>query len=163
MRPPRSAGAPAGAAGTPRPRGRSRGLPDAVVAVLLTTLRGRASVSRRRWRAPRRGRAMRTRWNWAVVAGRSPRAAEGSVRAKNGLLSGVSALPGCVAAARGRDPVFAVVLNDFVTPRAPSEAEDALAPRLAAYGGERDRLASPAVSGHRSEVERGEEVRAPVP
>ncbi|MGW1677432.1 D-alanyl-D-alanine carboxypeptidase/D-alanyl-D-alanine endopeptidase [Saccharopolyspora sp. NPDC002376] len=64
-------------------------------------------------------------------------AAENNVHAKTGSLTGVTSLSGYVTAANGRDLVFSVLFNDFVSD-APQDLEDAIAIRLAEYRGADD-------------------------
>ncbi|MER6988485.1 D-alanyl-D-alanine carboxypeptidase/D-alanyl-D-alanine-endopeptidase [Saccharopolyspora hirsuta] len=64
-------------------------------------------------------------------------AAENNVRAKTGSLTGVTSLSGYVTAANGRELVFSVVFNDFVSD-SPKDLEDAIAIRLAEYRGADD-------------------------
>ncbi|WP_169515779.1 D-alanyl-D-alanine carboxypeptidase/D-alanyl-D-alanine endopeptidase [Amycolatopsis nigrescens] len=70
-------------------------------------------------------------------------AAEGKVHAKTGSLTGVSALSGYVTAADGTELVFAMVANQ--TLRSSRPLEDAVAVRLAQYGGAVDPPRRPAV------------------
>ena len=64
-------------------------------------------------------------------------AAENNVHAKTGSLTGVTALSGYVTAANGRELVFSLLFNDFVSD-SPTDLEDAVAVRLARYNGEKD-------------------------
>ncbi|MER5389125.1 D-alanyl-D-alanine carboxypeptidase/D-alanyl-D-alanine-endopeptidase [Saccharopolyspora sp. NPDC002686] len=64
-------------------------------------------------------------------------AAENNVHAKTGSLTGVTSLSGYVTAANGRELVFSVMFNDFVSD-APQDLEDAIAIRLAEYRGADD-------------------------
>ncbi|MER7079862.1 D-alanyl-D-alanine carboxypeptidase / D-alanyl-D-alanine-endopeptidase (penicillin-binding protein 4) [Saccharopolyspora kobensis] len=64
-------------------------------------------------------------------------AAENNVRAKTGSLTGVTSLSGYVTTAGGRELVFSVVFNDFVS-GSPKDLEDAIAVRLAEYRGAED-------------------------
>lgn len=57
-------------------------------------------------------------------------AAANNVHGKTGSLTGVSALSGYVTDADGRDLVFSIVLNDYLSGK-PSDLEDAIAVRLA--------------------------------
>lgn len=57
-------------------------------------------------------------------------AAANNVHAKTGSLTGASALSGYVTDADGRDLVFSVMINDYVSGK-PSDIEDAIAIRLA--------------------------------
>jgi D-alanyl-D-alanine carboxypeptidase/D-alanyl-D-alanine-endopeptidase (penicillin-binding protein 4) len=64
-------------------------------------------------------------------------AAANNVHAKTGSLTGVTSLSGYVTAAGGRELVFSVVFNDFLT-SSPRDLEDAIAIRLAEYAGATD-------------------------
>ncbi|MGP4020202.1 D-alanyl-D-alanine carboxypeptidase/D-alanyl-D-alanine endopeptidase [Saccharopolyspora sp. 5N708] len=64
-------------------------------------------------------------------------AAANNVHAKTGSLTGVTALSGYVTAANGRQLVFSVLFNDFLT-SSPKDLEDAIAIRLAEYNGAQD-------------------------
>lgn len=63
--------------------------------------------------------------------------AENNVHAKTGSLTGVSSLSGYVTTAANRQLVFSVLFNDFLTD-SPTDLEDAIAVRLATYGGAGD-------------------------
>lgn len=80
-------------------------------------------------------------------------AAEGAVRAKTGSLTGASSLSGYVTSADGRELAFSVLLNDYVS-AAPQDLEDAIAIRLAKYGGEGDRRAGAPGQSHSGTAER---------
>ncbi|PKW19324.1 D-alanyl-D-alanine carboxypeptidase/D-alanyl-D-alanine endopeptidase [Saccharopolyspora spinosa] len=64
-------------------------------------------------------------------------AAENNVHAKTGSMTGVTSLSGYVTTANGRELVFSVVFNDFLT-SSPKDLEDAIAIRLAEYNGADD-------------------------
>ncbi|MCI2420444.1 D-alanyl-D-alanine carboxypeptidase/D-alanyl-D-alanine-endopeptidase [Saccharopolyspora sp. K220] len=64
-------------------------------------------------------------------------AAQNNVRAKTGSLTGVTSLSGYVTAANGRELVFSVMFNDYLSD-APEDLEDAIAIRLAEYDGAED-------------------------
>ncbi|RRO18385.1 D-alanyl-D-alanine carboxypeptidase/D-alanyl-D-alanine-endopeptidase [Saccharopolyspora rhizosphaerae] len=64
-------------------------------------------------------------------------AAAHNVHAKTGSLTGVTSLSGYVTTADGRELVFSVVFNDFLS-AAPQDLEDAIAVRLAEHNGADD-------------------------
>lgn len=74
--------------------------------------------------------------------------AENNVHAKTGSILGVSALSGYVTAADGRELVFSVVFNDFLS-EAPQDLEDAIAVRLAEYGATERTKGAPGVPAQR--------------